>query len=105
MGSILSDQISQLVQGGQIVLQVMFESFAGSGFAAQASSVAISIAAATDGTGQPTPGAGQGTPVGPTSENVTSIDQALYTFVYTADWDQAPGDYLVTWPGVVEGVT
>ena len=93
------------MQGGQIVLQVMFESFAGSGFAAQASSVAISIAAATDGTGQPTPGAGQGTPVGPTSENVTSIDQALYTFVYTADWDQAPGDYLVTWPGVVEGVT
>ena len=90
MGSILSDQISQLVQGGQIVLQVMFESFAGSGFAAQASSVAISIAAATDGTGQPTPGAGQGTPVGPTSENVTSIDQALYTFVYTADWLRHP---------------
>lgn len=105
MGSILADQISQVMQGGQIILQVMFETFVGSDQQAEAGSVTIAISAATDpSTGLPVPTAGSGTPVAATSENVTTIDQCLYTYPYNVAADQAPGDYLVTWTGTVAGV-
>jgi hypothetical protein len=56
--------------------------------AATAGSVTIGITTATDETGQPTLGAGTGTSVPVTSENVTTIDGSLYTFACTAAWDQ-----------------
>lgn len=105
MGSILADQISQLMQGGQIVLQCMFETFVGSNQQAQAGGVTISITAATDGSGNPVPTAGNGTPVAATADGVSTIDSCLYTYTYAAAADQAPGDYLVTWSGQVAGVT
>jgi hypothetical protein len=104
MGSLLADQLSQLMQGGQIVLQVMFETFVGSDQQAEAGGVTISITAATDSTGQPVPTAGSGTPVPATGDGITTIDSCLYTFTYAATADQAPGDYLVTWAGTVAGV-
>ncbi|MCW2904456.1 MAG: hypothetical protein JWO67_6721 [Streptosporangiaceae bacterium] len=104
MGSILADQISQLMQGGQIVLQCLFETFVGSGQQAEAGGVTISITAATDELGQPVPTAGEGTPVQVTSQGVSTVDSSLYTFTYAAAADQAPGDYLVTWAGQVAGV-
>lgn len=104
MGSLLADQLSQLMQGGQIVLQVMFETFVGSDQMAEAGGVTISITAATDSTGQPVPTAGQGTPLPATGDGITTVDSCLYTFTYAAAADQAPGDYLVTWSGMVAGV-
>jgi hypothetical protein len=52
VGSLLADELSQLMQGGQIVLQCMFETFVGSDQQAEAGGVTISITAATDSTGQ-----------------------------------------------------
>lgn len=92
------------MQGGQIVLQCMFETFVGSDQQTEAGGLTISIIAATDNTGQLVPTAGSGTPVPSTSDGITTVDSCLYTFTYNAAADQAPGDYLVTWSGTVAGV-
>jgi hypothetical protein len=97
VGSILLDQISQVVQGGQLTVQVMFETFVGSGFEAGAGDVTVEISAAAVPTG------GEGTPVPVTSENVTTVDGSFYSYVFDCPADQPPGDYLVTWTGVVGG--
>jgi len=97
VGSILLDQISQVVQGGQLTVQVMFETFVGSGVEAGAGDVTVEISAAAVPTG------GEGTPVPVTSENVTTVDGSFYSYVFDCPADQPPGDYLVTWTGVVGG--
>jgi hypothetical protein len=101
MGSLLLGGLqSDVLQGGQLTLYNQFETFVDSGYKAPASDVTIGITAAVG-----TPGAGAGTPVPTTSDGLQSADQANYSYTWACDAEQTPGDYLVTWTGVVNGVT
>jgi hypothetical protein len=95
--TILGNQQSDVLQGAQITLTQLFETYPGSGQGASASDVTIGIAAA------PTPGAGTGTPVPTTSTGVVGLSTSLYQYVWTCPAAQAVGDYLVTWSGIVNG--
>lgn len=95
MGSIFYDEPMQVLQGGQITLHCMFETYVGSGAAAPASDVTIMITAAASGA--------QGTPVPQTGDGVQSNDSVTWNYTFTVDPDQATGDYLVTWAGTVNG--
>jgi len=96
---ILGVEQSDVVQGGQITLTQLFETYIGSGQGASASGVQIGITAAT------TPGAGSGTPVVTTSAGITSPNDANFSYAWACPASQATGDYLVTWTGIVSGVT
>jgi len=95
VGSIFYDEPMQVLQGGQITLHCMFETYIGSGQAAPASDVTITITAAANGA--------TGTPVPQTSADVTSNDSVTWNYTYACAADQATGDYLVTWAGTVDG--
>lgn len=95
MGSIFFDSPMSVVQGGQITLHCMFETFTGSGQVAAASNVTISITAAASGA--------EGTPVPQTSAGVTNVDSVTWNYTFACDPAQATGDYLVTWSGTVNG--
>lgn len=97
--TILGNQQSDVLQGAQITLTQMFETFPGSGLGGVASGVTVGITAA------PTPGAGEGTPVAPTSAGVVGLSVSLYQFVWSCPAAQAVGDYLVTWTGTVAGTS
>jgi hypothetical protein len=90
---------SDVIQGGQVTLYQQFETFKGSGYAAPASSVTIGITAAS------TPGAGSGTPVPAGSAGIQVMGPANFSYAWTCDPEQAPGDYIVTWTGIVNGTT
>ena len=92
---ILGQNVSDVIQGGQIVLTNLFETYAGSGQGGTATGVTIGITAAS------TPGRGSGTPVPTTSTGITQQggSQSLYQYTWAVAHDQAPGDYLVTWTG------
>jgi len=96
---ILGVEQSDVVQGGQITLTQLFETFIGSGQGAGASGVTIGITAAT------TPGAGSGTPVATTSTGITSPNNANFSYAWNCPASTATGDYLVTWTGTVGGTT
>lgn len=95
--TILGSQQSDVLQGAQITLAQLFESYPGSGQGGNASGVTVGIAAAT------TPGGGTGTPVSPTSTGVVALSASLYQYVWACPTSQALGDYLVTWSGTVNG--
>jgi hypothetical protein len=92
---------SNVVQGGQITFEQLFESYIGSGQAGIASGVTITIAAAT------TPGGGSDTPVATTSSGILPQggSQSLYDYTWSVPASQATGDYLVTWAGTVGSTT
>lgn len=93
--TILGDQQSDVLQGAQITLTNLFETYPGSGEGGTASGVTVGIAAATS------PGGGTGTPVPPTSIGVRALSVSLYQYVWSCPMAQAVGDYLVTWSGTV----
>lgn len=97
--TILGSQPSDVLQGAQITLTQLFESFPGSGQGGTASGVTIGIAAAT------TPGGGSGTPVPTTSVGIVPLSVSQYQYVWTCPAAQALGDYLVTWTGTVNSQT
>lgn len=97
--TILGSQQSDVLQGAQITLTQLFETYPGSGQGGVASGVTVGIAAAT------TPGGGTGTPLAPTSTGVAARSVSLYQYVWTVPTGQALGDYLVTWSGTVGGQT
>lgn len=91
---ILGQEQADVLQGGQITLYQLFETWIGSGQACPASGVTISIVAAT------TPGAGAGSPVPATSSGILDVgDSSNYSYPWTVPATVAPGDYLVTWTG------
>lgn len=92
---ILGNAQSDVLQGAQITLSQLFETYPGSGQGAAASGVTIGITAPT------TPGAGAGTPLVPTSAGITALSSSLYQYVWSCPTTQAIGDYLVTWAGTV----
>lgn len=99
MSFTIGDHQSDVLQGGQITFRQMFETYPGSGAAGSASGVTIGITAA------PTPAAGNGTPVAPTSQGVQALGGSIYEYVWTCPQDQATGEYTVTWSGLVGGTT
>lgn len=100
MGSLLTgSEQSDVLQGGQVILYQQFETFPGSGYAAAASSVTIGITAAAS------PGAGAGTPVPTGSDGIQAAGFANYSYTWACDPEQVPGDYMVTWSGIVNGTT
>lgn len=94
---VLGQEQSDVLQGAQILLTQLFETYPGSGQGAPASDVQIQIAAAT------TPGAGEGTPVPATSDGLLTVDGCNYQYTWACLASQEPGDYLVTWTGDVSG--
>jgi len=98
---LLGARQSDVVQGGQVVLSQMFETFRASYAGAPAANVTVGIDASTLNT----PGAGFGTPVPATSAGVTTPDGVTYNYTWTAPWLMITGDYLVTWTGTVGAVT
>lgn len=94
---ILGQEQSDVLQGAQILLTQLFETYPGSGVAGEASGVQIAITAAA------TPGAGSGTPVPATSLGLLTPDGSNYSYTWSCVASQAPGDYLVTWTGTVGG--
>lgn len=97
--TILGSQPSDVLQGAQITLTQMFETYPGSGQGGVASGVTVGISAAT------TPGGGTGTPLAPTSTGVVALSVSLYQYLWSCPAGQALGDYLVTWSGTVGGQT
>ena len=82
-----NDDISaNVVPGGEITLQAMFQTYAGSGFEMPVSDVQLTI----------TPAGSTVPAVGPTSD-VTVIDQATYAYRWYPPQSQPDGDYIVTW--------
>lgn len=101
MASLLTgNEQSDVVQGGQVVLYQQFETFVGSGYQAPASDVTIGITAAVG-----TPGAGSGTPVPIGSDGIQPMGPANFSYTWACALEQTPGDYIVTWSGVVNGGT
>jgi hypothetical protein len=96
--TILGNQQSDVLQGAQITLTQMFETYPGSGQGGTASGVQISITASS------TPGGGAGTPVPATSSGVVPLSVSLYQYVWSVGTGQALGEYTVTWSGTVNGV-
>lgn len=94
----LGTQQSDVLQGAQITLSQLFETYPGSGQGGTASGVTVAVSAAT------TPAAGAGTPVPQTSTGVTPLSASLYQYVWSVPTSQALGDYTVTWSGTVNGV-
>lgn len=91
---ILGQEQQDVLQGGQITLYQLFETWIGSGQACPASGVTIAITAAT------TPGGGQGTPVPATSAGILDVgDSSNYSYPWICPASVAAGDYLVTWTG------
>lgn len=97
--TILGDHQSDVLQGAQITLTQLFETYPGSGQGGVASGVTIGITSAT------TPGGGTGTPLPTTSVGIVPQSISLYQYVWSCPTAQAPGDYLVTWTGTVGGQT
>lgn len=96
--TILGSQQSDVLQGAQITLTTLFETFPGSGQGAPASDATIGITAAS------TPGGGSGTPVAPTSAGLIALSaDGLYQYTWACPAGQAVGDYLVTWTATVGG--
>ena len=93
---ILGQEQSDVLQGAQITLIQQFETWPGSGQAAAASGVTVGVTAAS------TASAGLGTPVATTSAGVTG-GPAQYQYLWNCAASTAPGDYLVTWTGTVNG--
>ena len=99
-GITLGGAQSDVRQGGQIVLLQVFETFAGSSQGAAASGVTIGITASPGLSG------GVGTPVATTSAGISALDFAgLNQYTWQVPPNQAPGDYLVTWSGIVGALT
>jgi hypothetical protein len=96
--TILGTQQSDVLQGAQITLSQLFETFPGSGQGGTASGVTVGVAAA------PAPAGGAGTPVPQTSTGVVPLSVSLYQYVWSVPTGQALGDYTVTWAGTVNGV-
>lgn len=96
--TILGSQQSDVLQGAQITLTNLFETYPGSGQGGTASGVQIGITAA------PAPSGGSGTPVPATSSGVVPQSVSLYQYVWSVGTGQALGDYTVTWSGTVNGV-
>lgn len=96
--TILGSRQSDVLQGAQITLTNLFETYPGSGQGGTATGVTIGITAAA------TPGGGSGTPVPPTSVGVAALSVSLYQFVWSCPSGQPVGDYLVTWSGTVNAV-
>lgn len=97
--TVLGQEQSDVLQGGQIVLQCQFQTFPGSGAGAPATAVSIGI------TASPGPGQGAGTPVpAGTTAGLQSVDQATFSFTWSPAPGQPAGDYLATWTGTVAGV-
>ena len=78
---------SYVAPGGRIILQALFQTFAGSGAEQPVSGVQIEIA----------PVAGGSPVVGPTSAGVVAIDTATYQYAWNPSVSITPGDYLATW--------
>lgn len=97
--TILGNQPSDVLQGAQITLTQLFETYPGSGQGGTASGVTIGITAAT------TPGGGSGTPVSTTSAGIVPLSVSQYQYIWTCPTSQTLGDYLVTWTGTVGGQT
>lgn len=97
--TILGNQQSDVLPGAQITLANLFETYPGSGEGAPASGVTIGITAATTATG------GSGTPVTTGSTGIQASSDSLYQYVWAVEPDAVPGDYVVTWTGVVDGNT
>lgn len=97
--TILGNQVSDVLQGGQITLTQLFETYPGSGQGAPAAGVTIGITAAAATTG------GQGTPVETTGSGVIALSESLYQYVWAAPASTPPGDYVVTWTGTVGATT
>ena len=99
-GITLGGAQSDVRAGGQIVLQQVFETFAGSSQGTPASSVTIFITAAPGLSG------GVGTPVATTSAGISALDFAgLNQYTWQVTPSTPPGDYLVTWSGIVGSLT
>lgn len=96
--TILGTQQSDVLQGAQITLSQLFETYPGSGQGGTASGVQIQVSAAT------TAGGGSGTPVPATSTGVVPLSVSLYQYVWSVGTGQTLGDYTVTWSGTVNGV-
>lgn len=96
--SVLAQEQSDVLQGGQVVLQCQFQTFPGSGAGAPATSVSIGITASSG------PGQGSGTPVpAGTTTGLQGIGASLFSFTWSPPATQATGDYVVTWTGTVNG--
>jgi hypothetical protein len=94
---ILGAEQSDVLQGAQILLTQLFETYPGSGQGASASGVTIGITAAS------TPGGGSGTPVATTSAGLATVSGSSYSYTWSCLASTVPGDYLVTWTGTVAG--
>jgi hypothetical protein len=90
---VLGVEQSDVLQGGQITLMQMFETWVGSGQASPASGITIAITAAT------TPSGGSGTPLPATGTGLTTPDGATYTYSWLCPAATPPGDYIATWTG------
>lgn len=97
--TILGQQQSDVLQGAQITLTNLFETYPGSGQGGSASNVTIGITAAS------TPSGGTGTPVPTTSSGIVPLSQSLYQYTWACPAGQAVGDYLITWTGTVNSVS
>jgi hypothetical protein len=82
------DDSSYVLPGGQIMLTVLFETWLGSGLELGVSDVQVTIAPVTGGAAV----------VRPTSD-VTTIDEATYSYQWLPPQSTPAGDYLVTWQG------
>ena len=100
MASLLTGNTqSNVLQGGQVTLYQQFETFIGSGYAAPASSVTIGFTAAASAGG----GVFNRVPTG--SDGIQSAGPANFSYTWACDAEQVPGDYEVTWTGIVNGTT
>lgn len=89
------DNFAYVLQGGQITLTAMFQTYTGSGFEQPVSGVQVTI----------TPSAGGSAVYGPTSAGIVTVDQATYTFQWQPPVSTPPGDYLVAWTAVSPALT
>ena len=96
--TILGNQQSDVLQGAQITLIQLFETYPGSGQGGVASGVQIGISAANTAAG------GSGTPVPPTSTGIVPLSVSQFQYAWSVGTGQALGDYTVTWSGTVNGV-
>jgi len=81
------DNFTYVLQGGQVTLTTVFQTYAWSGVEQPVSGVQITIAPVTGGSAV----------FGPTSAGIIEVDEATYQYVWQPSPTLTPGDYQVTW--------
>src|ERR1039457_4741503 len=88
-----ADTLNAVYPGGNVPLQVQFETFDHSGLADSASDVSLSIVTAANWAG------GSGSPLPETSAGLVNVSPGLWQYTWDVHPPVVPGDYVVTWTG------